>query len=73
MWCRKCSDYTRDKLGRKLPHKCQPFVEETKKDKTLNIIQKLEEGQVPGGKECKIERNKDACHKNIPKIEGRVL
>ena len=58
VWCRKCSGYTGVKLGRKLLDGYQPFVEENKKNICWKEIQKLDGGQVPGGKELRIEGKK---------------
>ena len=46
------------KLGRTLLKTCQPFVEENQKENMLNMMQKRQEGQVPGRKEWRIVRRK---------------
>ena len=46
VWCRKCYGNIRVKLGRKLLNRCQHIVDESRKNKMLDRIPKLEEGQV---------------------------
>ena len=53
--CRKRSGYTREMLGRKSLSCVRPLICETKKKTVLKRIQKLEEEQVLGGKDGRIE------------------
>ena len=56
LWSQRCSGYTGVKLGRKwLTNRHHVVDEKKKKHMLLKRMQKMEDGQVPGGRDWRIE------------------
>ena len=47
VWCRKCSDHAKCRLGPKLMNRCRPEEKDAIESENMKIISELEERRVP--------------------------